>query len=387
MDAFSEVLSGVKLKGALFFSAEFSAPWAIATPASKALASALAPGAPHLVVYHLVVDGAARAALPDGRTLTLEPGDIVVFPHGDPHELSSASGAQHVDNASLMKKIVSRDLTPMRTGGGGDSTRFVCGYMACDPLLCAPILGGPALHAESERADRPRGALAGGLVVAPRRRGVVEPGRQRCDAGQGVRGPVRRHASPLRGGAARASDGLACRRSRSVVSKSLAMLHSRVDHPWTIAELAEAVGVSRTALVDRFAKYLSEPPMAYLTRWRLQLAAQALTTTPRGVADIAAEVGYESEAAFNRAFKRLFGTPPARYRREHRPRTRLPPQSEGAALKVGQFTAERASRPPPGRSGPTAWQAAAGFAEAGTPPVRGACWSARPACSPGSSMP
>ena len=97
MDAFSEVLSGVKLKGALFFSAEFSAPWALATPASKALASALAPGAPHLVVYHLVVDGVARAALPDGRTLTLEPGDIVVFPHGDPHELSSASGAQHVD--------------------------------------------------------------------------------------------------------------------------------------------------------------------------------------------------------------------------------------------------------------------------------------------------
>jgi transcriptional regulator GlxA family with amidase domain len=103
-----------------------------------------------------------------------------------------------------------------------------------------------------------------------------------------------------------------------VVSRSLAMLHARVDHPWTIAELAEAVGISRTALVDRFAKYLSEPPMAYLTRWRLQLAAQALTTTPRGVADIAAGVGYESEAAFNRAFKRLFGAPPARYRREHR---------------------------------------------------------------------
>jgi transcriptional regulator GlxA family with amidase domain len=102
------------------------------------------------------------------------------------------------------------------------------------------------------------------------------------------------------------------------VSKSLALLHGRVDYPWTIAELAEAVGVSRTALLDRFAKYLSEPPMAYLTRWRLQLAAQALTTTPRGVSDIAAEVGYESEAAFNRAFKRHFGTPPARYRREHR---------------------------------------------------------------------
>ena len=104
-----------------------------------------------------------------------------------------------------------------------------------------------------------------------------------------------------------------------VVSRSLAFLHGRVSHPWTINELAEAVGVSRTSLVDRFAKYLAEPPMAYLTRWRLQLAAEALTKTPRGVADIAADVGYESEAAFNRAFKRFFGTPPARYRREHRP--------------------------------------------------------------------
>ena len=102
MDAFSEVLSGVKLKGALFFSADFSAPWAFATPASKALASALSPGAPHLVVYHLVIDGAARATLPGGRSLPLGPGDVVVFPHGDSHELSSASGAQHMDKAALL---------------------------------------------------------------------------------------------------------------------------------------------------------------------------------------------------------------------------------------------------------------------------------------------
>jgi transcriptional regulator GlxA family with amidase domain len=105
------------------------------------------------------------------------------------------------------------------------------------------------------------------------------------------------------------------------------MLHSRVDHPWTIAELAEAVGISRTALVDRFAKYLSEPPMAYLTRWRLQLAAQALTTTPRGVADIAAEVGYESEAAFNRASSACSARRPHGTGANTEPRTRVPHQS------------------------------------------------------------
>ena len=103
-----------------------------------------------------------------------------------------------------------------------------------------------------------------------------------------------------------------------VVGKSLALLHSRPSHPWTIAELAMDVGLSRSALVERFTRYLSVPPIAYLTGWRLRLAAEALTSTPKGVADIAADVGYESEAAFNRAFRRAFEVPPARYRRQSR---------------------------------------------------------------------
>ena len=103
-----------------------------------------------------------------------------------------------------------------------------------------------------------------------------------------------------------------------IVGKSLMLLHSRIQHPWTIAELAREVGLSRSSLVERFTRYLSEPPMAYLIRWRLQLAARALAATSRGVAEIAADVGYESDSAFNRAFKREFDSPPARYRRERR---------------------------------------------------------------------
>jgi len=103
-----------------------------------------------------------------------------------------------------------------------------------------------------------------------------------------------------------------------VVGKSMAILHNRVEHPWTIAELAKEVGLSRSSLVERFTRYLGEPPISYLTRWRLQLGARALAASPRSVAEIAAEVGYESEAAFNRAFKRQFDVPPARYRRERR---------------------------------------------------------------------
>jgi AraC-like DNA-binding protein len=104
----------------------------------------------------------------------------------------------------------------------------------------------------------------------------------------------------------------------SIVGKSLQLLHSRIAHPWTIADLAEEVGISRSALVERFTRFLSEPPMAYLTRWRLELAARSLEKTSKGVAEIAADVGYESEAAFNRAFKREFGQPPGRYRNERR---------------------------------------------------------------------
>jgi len=111
---------------------------------------------------------------------------------------------------------------------------------------------------------------------------------------------------------------MAQRSTRSHRGKSLGLLHSRIAHPWTIAELAEEVGVSRSALVERFTRYLAEPPMTYLTRWRLELAARSLERTSRGVADIAADVGYESEAAFNRAFKREFGQPPGRYRSEHK---------------------------------------------------------------------
>jgi len=156
MDAFSEILSGVKLSGALFFSAEFSAPWCFASPASNTLAPLLAPGAPHLVIYHFVIDGAAFVQLPDGQSIELGPGDIVVVPHGDPHVMTSAPGVAEASlNSAILSKIKARDLRPMQAGGGGDSARYVCGYMACDPFLSRPILGGlPPVFKVHIRTDR-----------------------------------------------------------------------------------------------------------------------------------------------------------------------------------------------------------------------------------------
>ena len=316
MDAFSEILAAVKLKGALYFSANFSSPWNISSPPSKELAPALAPGAPHLVIYHLVVEGKALACTKEGKVLALEPGDIVVFPHGDPHQLMSNERAANDLTSAIVKKIVTHDLRPLRAGGGGQNTRFVCGFMACDPFMCRPILEGlPAALKVNIRTDHSGNWLESSILHLVEEAGSGRAGSDAMLAKLSEAlfvDTMRRYVAGLPeeqiGWLAGARD--------PIVGKSLAILHSRITQPWTIADLAREVGLSRSALVDRFSRFLAVPPMTYLTQWRLQMAARALTTTPRGIADIAADVGYESEAAFNRAFKREFKLPPARYRRK-----------------------------------------------------------------------
>jgi hypothetical protein len=156
MDAFSEILSGVKLHGAVFFSAEFSAPWGFSAPASATMAAALGLRTAHFVLYHLVVDGGAVVELADGQPLQLRPGDVVIFPHGHPHHMSSGKGTKRpFPNYGITAKIESHDLSPLHAGGGGDTSRFVCGYMTCDPYLSRPILSGlPPVFKVNMRTDR-----------------------------------------------------------------------------------------------------------------------------------------------------------------------------------------------------------------------------------------
>src|SRR6202795_2615370 len=319
MDAFSEILSGVKLNGAVFFSAEFSAPWGFSSPASNMMAATLTLGAAHFVLYHFVIDGGAVVELADGQSIELKPGDVVIFPHGDPHHMSSCKEAiRPFPNYGIVAKIKSRDLSPLHAGGGGDTSRFVCGYMTCDPYLSRPILNGlPPVFKVNIRTDRSGHWLENSILhlVEEAASGRVGSEAMLAKLSEALFvDTLRRYVSGLpeqqMGWLAGARD--------PIVGKSLGLLHGRIAHPWTIADLADEVGISRSALVERFTRYLSEPPMTYLACWRLQLAARSLESTPRGVAEIAAGVGYESEAAFNRAFKREFGQPPGRYRGDHK---------------------------------------------------------------------
>jgi len=324
MDAFSEVLNGVRLKGAMFFRAEFSAPWRLSTPHCRVLAPTLAPGAPHMLIYHFVVDGSARVSMEGEPDVELLPGDIVLFPHGDPHRMSGGSGTNQIEGADLLRKVATRDLSPMRAGGGGATTRFVCGYLTCDPLLCGPILDGlPPMVKVNIRTDRSGPWLEQSILH------LVE---EAASDGAGSDAMLAKLSEVLFvdtmrryvAGLPDQTTGWLAGARDPFVGKSLALLHSRPSHPWTIAKLSTDVGLSRSALVERFTRYLSVPPIAYLTGWRLRLAAEALTSTPKGVADIAADVGYESEAAFNRAFRRVFEVPPARYRRQSRAPASVP---------------------------------------------------------------
>lgn len=318
MDAFSQILSGVRLNGAVYFNAEFSAPWGVTTPASNEMANKVAPGAEHLVIYHLVVEGGAQLKLQGGQTLELNAGDVVVLPYADHHDLCSEGAMLPFPNYDISAKIRERDLTPLHAGGGGEVSRFVCGYMTCDPYVSRPILSAlPPAFKVNLRCDRSGQWLENSILhlVEEAASGKVGSEAMLAKLSEALFvDTLRRYVASL----PEQQKGWLAGTRDPIVGKSLGLLHGRIAYPWTIADLAEQVGISRSALVDRFTRYLSEPPMAYLTRWRLELAARLLERTSQGVAEIAASVGYESEAAFNRAFKRVFGVPPGRYRSDRK---------------------------------------------------------------------
>jgi AraC-like DNA-binding protein len=329
MDVLSEVLKVVKLQGAMFFNGEFSSPWGFYSPPSGTVAPYVASGARHVIIYHLLTEGRASARLVDGQGINLEVGDIVIFPHGDAHVLENGRPTKAVDMVKELARIFSQGLKLSRHGGGGDITKFVCGFMGCEPRLSQVFLSGlPPVFKVSIRND------ASGIWLENSIRFLVNEADPSRAGGEVVLAKLsevlfvetlRAYIAHL---PAEQTGWLAGARDLEV-GKTLAQMHRNPAHPWTVASLAKEAGVSRSLLAERFRHYLNEPPMTYLTRWRLQLGAQMLASTSYSVAQIASEVGYESEPAFNRAFKREFTVPPARFRSQSRSaQAKLPGQGK-----------------------------------------------------------
>jgi AraC-like DNA-binding protein len=318
MDVLSTVLKTVKLEGTMFYNAELSAPWSVRAPASCLVAPYLSPEPRHVIIYHLLTHGRAYANVEDGQRVSLSAGDIVVFPHGDPHIMGNGRDVEPRDHARILQEILSQGLKVVRMGGGGEITRFICGYLVCDLQLSKAFLGGlPPIFKVNISNDSSGQWLENSIRYSVGQAVASETGSEIVVAKLSealFAETLRRYVDLLppdqTGWLAGARD--------PEVGNALALVHRQPSHPWTIAELARRVGVSRSVLAERFRHFLGVPAMAYLTRWRLQLGAQLLTSTSHSVAQIAAEVGYESEPAFNRAFKREFSSPPARFRMKSR---------------------------------------------------------------------
>ena len=319
MDPLSDVLRAVRLSGAFFYLVEAAPPWSVPTAPARELVPRVLPDAEHLISYHILLSGTCWAGLEGEDQIQMQPGDVVVFPHGDAHVMSSARGFW-ADRARLSSPA--RYLHTVHIGSEGEcDPHFVCGVLGCDASPFNPLL------ASLPRRLHAPGLAAGWLAHIPRQV-VTESSVSRIGSETLLTRMaelmfvevVRRHLEQL---PAQNSGWLAGLRD-PVVGPALAQFHDRPAHPWTLAQLTKTIASSRTVLVERFSELVGCAPMQYLTRWRLQLAAERLRSGSAKVAAIASQVGYESEAAFSRAFKRETGVSPAMWRRARQGRAGAP---------------------------------------------------------------
>jgi AraC-like DNA-binding protein len=315
MDALSEALSSVRMIGAIFFDAICTVPWGFSVPSMEQGAPILAPGTDRLVGYHLVAEGKAVVGLDSVGEIPVTSGDIVIFPHGHPHTISNGAPRMLVDSAKAIEGFLAGDVSTFRTGGG-EETRFVCDYFGCERHAARLFLSGlPSVVTMNVRHDGAGRWLESSIRHLLCEAASVRPGRAVLLAKMAEAlfiETVRRFMDEMPSGQ---TGWLAAARD-PVVGLALAWLHRKPCLAWSLAELAAACGTSRSVLAERFTRLVGEPLRTYLHRWRLQLAARKLQMCRDTVLQIALDVGYESEAAFCRAFKREVGMSPMQYRRQ-----------------------------------------------------------------------
>ena len=314
MDALSETLRVVRLVGAIFINARFTAPWCYQSPRANAAAPLLEPGAEKIIIFHLITQGECFVELEGQPPLRLTAGDAVIFPQGDPHRMASEPGLAPARGAAL-DKVLARRPRYITYGGGGAATCLVCGYLACDNRLARILLAGlpPVVRVNV------RGTNAGVWLEASVRYALTEA-RSPRPGGSGVLAKLaevlfievlRTYMSEQSAG----RTGWLAAVSDRIVGGALNALHKRPAYAWTVDELARASGTSRSVLAERFQHLVGSSPMQYLTQWRMLLASNLLRGSNAPLARIAEDVGYKTDTAFSRAFRREFGAPPAAWRR------------------------------------------------------------------------
>lgn len=318
MDVLSDVLKAVRLTGAVFFDVTARPPWVAETPATGSIAKSVMPEAEHVIAFHIVTSGSLWVEMPEGPEppRRLNSGDVVIFPRGSPHVFCSELGMRAAPDLAQYCRPADRQLpfVLIQNGGGTEEARFVCGYLGCDARPFNPLLDAlpPMLRAQCTDDN---GKLAADLIAL-----AVEETKARRTGGEILLAKlsellfvqaVRDYIDSLPDDSVGWLSGLRDRH----VSAALSLIHGQPEQEWTLDRLAREAGLSRSAFAERFTHYMQVSPMRYLARWRMQLAAGLLKRPGMSVAEAGTAVGYQSEAAFNRAFKKIVGAPPGEWRR------------------------------------------------------------------------
>jgi AraC-like DNA-binding protein len=320
-DALSDLLKTVRLTGAAYFEIVAQEPWAVASPPRELILPKILPDADHLIAYHVVTAGHCFATVGGGQPIPLEAGQALVITNGDSHIMSSSPGLRADPPMPDVLEVAAAASKPfcINFGNGPDSTNLVCGYLACDARPFNPLL--ESLPPVIKAGDPARDSV--GWISQFIRFAVAEAAGKHAGSESVLTklsellfiDVVRRYLETLPLEHAGWLAGL----RDPLIGKVMSLMHARPAHDWTIAELAREAGMSRSVLAERFAKLLGIPPMHYLAKWRMQVASELLMSGKANLASIAADVGYDSEASFSRAFKKMVGVPPSTWRRQERP--------------------------------------------------------------------
>jgi AraC family transcriptional regulator, alkane utilization regulator len=317
IDALSDVLRVAHLTGGVFLHAEFFAPWCIASRLTPELCRPVLGPVSHLILFHYVVEGGFHLRVEGGagEVVAFGPGEVVLMPRNDRHLMGSDLDVPPVMSSEIIQPPNNGGLFTIRHGGNGACTRMVCGFLGCDGAESNPVIATlpPVLKLNLEEGGAAEWIRSTFQYAAEE----VSAGRPGSEAVLAKLSEllfveaVRRYAETLPDGQTGWLAGL----RDTHVARALALLHRDIARPWTVDELGREVGLSRSALADRFIRLIGVPPMHYLASWRMQVATQKLRNSSASLAQVADMVGYESEAAFSRAFKKAVGTAPATWRR------------------------------------------------------------------------
>jgi AraC-like DNA-binding protein len=316
MDPLSDVLRSFRLSGGVFLDSHFTAPWCVVTKVSAEDFGPFLTAPSLLIAYHFVVDGRFLLTIEGEPTIEVRAGEVVLLPRNDVHTLASGSGLAPVNSHVLLQPSPAGGLAQISYGGGGETTHLVCGFLSSEDIYNPLIAALPRMLKLDVRQGTSRDWVDASVRFAA---SELTQGRFSSSSIMSRLSEllfveaVRQYLATPSDQDAGWLKGLEDQR----VGRALALMHRSINTSWSAEALAREVSMSRSAFVHRFTTLMGMPPIRYLTLWRLQTAKLSLRETQKTIAQLAYSVGYESEEAFSRAFKREFGLPPARWRDQH----------------------------------------------------------------------